>query len=822
MKLRFYLFIVIFISFINAQQFDLNNLPKIGILKGSVIDSTSGEPLEYASVSLISQRTNEIVTGGITDALGKFYIKQIPIGRYKVSIEYIGYNRSEQGQVTFNPRENVTEIDLGIIKLEQSALAYQTVEVEGEKPLFVQTMEKKIFNVEQNTISSGGSALDALRQVPGVDVDNDGNVSLRGSSKVNFLIDGKPALMSGGDAATLLENIPSDNISDIEVVTNPSAKYDPEGMAGIINVVLKENRLVGFSGNIKSGSNTLGSYNSAGQLNYRNEKINLFTNFGLRNNVRGIIGETYRETYYDDYTNYLDQTIDGEKGGGNIFMKGGAEYFINSKNIFGLNITYSDGNRIHDQTVITYEMDEEYLEYESVSEGDRDSKKFDVIADYVKKFNDPSNTLNVNLLFSNSNNTTEDFDFIIPLSGYENIVATNSVQSITDNQFNTIDFQLDYVQPIRKNTKLELGYKGTDRSIDNLFESYNINDTTGISTLNVDEVSHFLYNETIHAGYGVFSSQRGLWGLQLGLRGELVETMSELVDTEEQLENPYVSFFPSLALSVGPQQVFQVQASYSKRINRPSYRNLDPSLRTLDQYTQMQGNPFLRPEYIDIAELNFFKFSKGLSISLGSYYRHVVDKISKYKYVDERGVSISTFENLDSQDTYGVELIVSGSIGSKFRIMLNGNLFTDEVNASSVFDEYDKTSTGFMGRMTGTWKINPTTEFMLMGFYRSPRDIPIGKMESMAFASLSGKKKFLEDRLAISLNINDIFDTMDFGYETFDENYYQDSWRKFNSQAIGIQIQYTFGSMEDRGPNNRKRKDDNLKDDGDIGDYEIE
>jgi len=815
-----FLLILILFSAVFAQQFDPNTLPKIGVFKCEVSDSLTGQLLQYASVSMISQRNNEVVTGGIADELGKVVIENIPFGRYNVIIEYIGYEKVERGPITFNPRENVTSIDLGNIKLQQSALSYQSIEVEGERPLFTQTMDKKIFNVEQNTLTSGGTAIDVLRQVPGVDVDTDGNVSLRGSSNVNFLIDGKPALMAGGDASTLLDNIPADNISDVEVVTNPSAKYDPEGMAGIINVVLKENRFAGISGNVKSGFNSLGSYNGSGQLNLRNEKVNVFANVGYRNDVREMGGSNYRETYKDDFTNILEQEIDGERGGSNLFFKVGTEYFQNLKNTFGLNFTFTDGDRTHDQVVFTQETDEQYLEYESINDGIRNFKKYDVAASFDRKFDNPKQTLMANVHQSNSDNFNEDAKYAEANVGYEDLLDITPVRTQTDDKFSTLDTQVDYVHPFGEDTKLEVGYKGTIRSIDNLYDSFETVEVSGDEVLNEEESNHFLYSENIQAGYGVFSLQKEIWGLQLGLRSEIVETNSELKDTDEKLDNSYTSLFPSFAISFGPQQIFQTQLSYSKRIHRPSFRRLNPAIHSLDQYNRRMGNPFLKPEYIDVVELNFSKFARGLSISLGGYYRHVTDKVGYYRTVDEDGVGTTTYKNMNSQETYGVELIVSGSLSKKFRIMLNGNLFADEVNASDVFEDYDKTATGFFGRMTGTWKINPTAEVMLMGFYRSPRDMPIGSMKSMAFTSLSAKKKLMDNKLAISLKINDLFNTMGFGYKTYGENYYQDATRKWGSQAIGLQIEYKFGSIEDRSSFNKNRNGNNSNDS--MGDYELD
>jgi len=823
MRLKYFIIILFLISAVSAQKFNQGQAPKIGVLQGTVIDSITSQPIEYASISLVNLRTNDIVTGSVSDEDGKFDISQIPAGRYNISIEYIGYNRLVKGPVMFNPRENSTHHNLGNVKLKQSALAFQDVEVQGERPLFVQTMDKKIFNVEQNTISSGGSALDALRQVPGVDVDIDGNVSLRGSANVNILIDGKPAIMAGGDSKTILENIPSDNIRDVEVVTNPSAKYDPEGMAGIINVVLKENRFAGINGNLKSGISTLGSYNGSGQINYRNEKFNVFTNVGLRHNIRGGSGDNYRETELTGYTSILDQTVDSERGGDNIFIKSGVEYFPNLKNSIGVNTTYSDGNRISDRLTITDQTDESYVQYERNSEGDNDSRKVDFALSYDRKFDNPKQKLSANARMSNNNHINKDYQITTAYPGFEEFVDEDPEKTTTDNEYLTTDIQTDYIHPFGENTKLEVGYKGTIRSIDNLFDTFIYKENIDNYNIDDERSSHFLYDENIQAGYGVFSTQKGIVGLQLGLRGEVVETTSELLDTNEKIENPYTSYYPSFAISVGPPQLFQVQLSYSRRVNRPSYRRLNPSIRSFDQYNIRSGNPFLEPEYIDVAEINFSKFRKGLSISAGTYYRRITDKISHYKFVRDDGVSVTTYENYDTQETYGLELIVSGSLGKKFRVMMNGNVFADEVNASNVFDEdYDKTSTGFMSRITGTYNISPTMEIMVMGFYRSPRDMPIGRMESMAFTSLSAKKKLLDDRLSVSLNINDVLNTMGFEYTTIGENYFQESSRKWMSQAVSLQLEYKFGSIEDKSSFSRNRNGSNGDDENDMGDYEIE
>ena len=293
-------------------------------------------------------------------------------------------------------------------------------------------------------------------------------------------------------------------------------------------------------------------------------------------------------------------------------------------------------------------------------------------------------------------------------------------------------------------------------------------------------------------------------------------------DTDENVEESYISVYPSAAFSIGPPQIFQIQMSYSRRVNRPSYRMLNPAVFQLDQLNMRMGNPFLKSEYIDVMELNFSKYKRGLSLSLGAYYRRITNKISRYKEVGDDGISVTTYKNYDEQKTYGTELILSGSVGKKLRLMMSGNIYADEVNASDIFEDYNKTSTGFMGRMTTTWNFSPSLELMLMGFYRSPRDIPIGRVESMSFTSISVKKKLLDDRFSVALRINDVFNTMGFQYETYGDNYFQESSRKWDSQMVSINLEYKFGSMEDKSRYNGKQDRSKNENGSGMGDFDIE
>ena len=808
-------------SVLLSQSMRGRNMPSIGVLSGVVVDSSTGTPVHYASVSVISLRSDEIVSGGITDKDGQFYIEKLPLGKHQAVIEFIGYKKKTIGPILLSPRGGGIEQNLGEITLVQTSLEFEAVDVVAERPMYTQTAEKKIFNVEQSTLASGGSALDALRQVPGVDVDIDGKVSLRGSTQVNMLIDGKPSILTSSDQEAMLEAIPADNIQDIEVITNPSAKYDPEGMAGIINIVLKENKFAGLNGNIKVGTSTNNAYNTSGQLNFRNEKVNLFMNGTIRNNVRGGSGFNYREATIFGTTSMLDQEISGARGGKKSMLKTGVELYINQFNTIGMTATYSISDRIGDRDAHTFvtpdTTEDSILEYTRIGDNDNDHTSKKLTLSYDKKFRNPKRTFSayVDLSKGNdgrlSNSVTEADEIVLDFLG-----GADPEKTTTDNEKTTFDLQADYVHPFGKNIKLEAGYKGSDRGYDNQFFTYDVmNDET---VLDSARSNHFLYDENIQAAYAQFTLKKGIWGINAGLRGETVTTVSELRDTDEHFENPYTSYFPSGSISVDLPLGLQLQTSYSRRINRPSYRKLNPVAHQYDQNSIRKGNPFLKPEYIDVAEVNVSWYTA----SVGAYYRKTHDKINYYKTMTEEGVTIVSFENFDEEVSYGLEGTLFGPIGKKLRLMLSGNVYMDEVDASSVFDndDYDHTSTGFMGRFSATMKVTPSFEVMLMGFYRSGRDIPLGKLDDMSFMSLSVKKKYFDNRFAVSLKFNDLFDTMGFGFVTRGENYYQKSNRKFESQIATISLEYFFGEMEDRSKFGRKKGRE--RNGSDMGGFEIE
>lgn len=796
----------------SQRQMDPNKVPKIGVVYGTVVDSASGTPIPYASVAIINQRSSTIMTGGITNDEGKFHIKEIPLGRHMVVVEYIGFKKQEFGPYTFAPIGKFkTEYDLETISLSQTTLQMAGVDVEGERPLFVQNAEKRIFNVEKNSLTSGGSAIDALRQVPGVEVDPDDNISLRGSTRVNIMIDGKPSIMAGGDVKMLLQSMSANNIADIEVMTNPGAKYDPEGMAGIINIVLKENKFAGLNGNVNTSGDSQGGSNLSSQVNWRNTAVNTYVNLGFRNGVRNSTGDSFRKMTFPTFENILDQNNSGKGGGGSLFLKTGVEYFIDEKQSVQLSASVSDGNRGNDNKVNTVETGPGEKHYYRTTEGDSKWGDYGFTLSYDKKYDNPKQKLTSYIRFANGLSDGETEYWTTPESGYEDEVRTNRAMNGREGENKTFEVKADYIHPFDEDTKLEVGFNSTIRTRGDEQLAFLYDETAKSFIADPDYNNDFAYDEDVHAAYVQYGGFLGMFGVNAGLRYEMVEMLSQLKSTNETFKNPYKSFYPSLSFSFGMPQILQVNASYAKRVRRPRSRMLNPFTTREDARNIRKGNPFLKPEYTDSYELNFGRYTRGLSLSLGAYYRHTTDKMQRHKIVQDDGVSITTFANIEDQKTQGIEYSVVGSLGRKLRLMFSGSIYKDEINSALYGEDYDKTATGQRMRGTVMWNINPTTEFMFFMFYMPGRDIPIGRMGSMTHSSLSLKKKFMDERLNLTVNVGDPFKLSGFNFEAWGDNWYQESSRYWNSQTVRITLEYRFGKMEDMSRYSRRSRGEGMQ-----------
>ena len=650
----------------------------------------------------------------------------------------------------------------------------------------------------------------------------DDNISLRGNSQVNIMIDGKPSAMSG-DIKTLLQSISSNNIADVEIMTNPGAKYDPEGLAGIINIKLKENKFAGMNGNLNSSGTSVGGKNFSSQMNLRKEKFNTFLNFGMREGIRQSSGDSYRVYDFVQYLDILDQKNNNNRSNTSFFLKTGFEYFISSKQNIGISISKNTGNSLKKEDinfVRTYTLYQEYDRFLN-NEDNFDGNEF--IFQYDKNFTNPEQKLDAIIQFSNGSSDNRFEYWTNPIIGFENLFDySNRIDQSLDeniNSRNDLNIKADYVHPLKNKETLEIGFDSKFRNFDQNVNSFNYDISTS-SFLNDERYSnHFIYDEEIISAYAQISSNLRKVNFNMGTRFENVLMQSRLIDSNELIKNPYNSFFPSFSFSFGSPQKIQFQGSYSKRVNRPRSRQINPFEDRVDEYNIRKGNPYLKPEYSDSYEVNIGRYSRGISFNIGPYYRYTTEKISRFKTLNDAGISTATFANIDKEVSKGISLNLNFTnlLDRKLRLIFSGSFFWDEIN-TDIFgnDEYDKTSQGQRFRTNIMFNLNKTTEFMFFMFYMPKRDIAIGKMGSMSWSAVSIKKKLLSEKLDLSLKYGDPFNLTGFNFETYGENWSQISSRDFNSQILTVSLNYKFGKIEDRSRYNSRGNNEQNQNDFEI------
>jgi len=809
-----------FVILLFAQNLGAQSQPPAyqATLTGTVLDSLSAKPIPYANVSLTRVRDSEIITGTLTDENGHFSISKIPLGAYQLQVAFIGY-KPHKRPLRFSPETGPVQ-DLGIITLGLTAIQMQAVEVEEDRPILTHTIDRKVFNVEETDLNITAAATDILLQVPSVDVDLDGNVSLRGSENVSVLIDGRPTGLSGDDQAAFLEQLPASTIQSIEVITNPSAKYDPDGMAGIINIVLKRNRLEGLTGNLRTGYGFNDRYQASAQASYRNGNWNLYAMLGLRDDWREMSGETTRDFFLGDSTSTLDQITSGKMSFGSYNAKLGAERNLGEKSKVSFDINFMNRGRTRQEDIhyLQSSLGELFSEYFRESEDEGGGPAVIGNLGFEQQFRHPGRVLKVQLSHNHHwgghDQTSHQFSPDPLISEYD-----LDQKSDMDGERNNTILQADYEHPITENSQFEIGYKSILNSIDNERNYYNL---VSADEWEIDSLlsNHFIYSEDIHAVYGLYAGTLQQFSYQLGLRLEQVYNNSELLDTDSEYQNDYFSWYPSLHLGYQLSPIDQLQLSYSKRVNRPRTRALIPHEDYSDPLNIRVGNPYLLPEYIHSLELGFSRYRKGFGTSAAIYYKKVDDMMSRIKTVDDRGISTTTFENINSAQSYGLELVQTLSLSQQFRLMLSANLFQTELDASNIEGELISDSFGYFGKVTTIWSVLPKLSIQFSGTYRGPKVIPQGEISSVFFGDLGVKLEMLKKRGTLSINIRDLFDSRKFEFETEGTNYTQSSMRRMGDRTLYVNFAYTFGNLKDKQQKRRSTMDSG--DLEEIGNFEID
>mgnify|MGYP001795841749 CR=1 FL=1 len=790
-----------------------------GAFVGRVADEQSEEPILLANVLVYQAGTEDLIGGTTTNERGFFAVKDLEYGEYDVEISYLGYEDWRREGIQIMAEQRVGRI--GRVFLGAGSSTLEEVEVTAERAAVEFGLDRKVFNVEQDIASSGGTAEDLLRNIPSVTVDLDGNISLRGSTNVRILINGKPSALAGMDRQGFLQQLAAGTIQRIEVLTNPSAKYDPEGMGGIINIITKQQNRQGFNVQTSVNIGTNDKYNGNVNLNYRVGKFNLTTGYSYNNDNRWFRGERFRTTNLADTFWIQDQQVDGDRQRLSHTFLGGVEYFLGKRSSIAVKGNYSDQERENSSS-----RNNRFLGFNDVplfnslrtEVGTDEGDSWEVSLDFRQRFRNEGQELNFSVQRSERNGIESE-------SFFEDFTNMDGAVIASQRQINPQDegndnwlIQLDYSQDLGEETKLEAGGRVTLRGvfIDNEVLDF---DPTLSEFVELETFSNaFLYQEDVYAAYGIVKGKVGKWEWQAGLRAEQTNTTAELQEpTVESFPNDYFSLFPSGFLTYQMTEQTGIQLNYSRRINRPRFRSLNPFVDFGDPLNPRSGNPYLLPEFINSFELNYLRSMEKGTLTLGAYLRQINDMITRINEPDPvTGVNLRTFANLNRGRNYGLEFVGTIRPAKKLQIITSGNAYRTEIFGTNQETELDVDGYQFSARLQTMYTLGKDWGLQLTGFYRSPGVRPQGEMRALYSIDFGVRKPILKGKGTITLRASDLFNTRRWSFFTEAGGITNDATFQRESRIAYIGFNYSL-----RQDKNQRRRGNRQRGSGGMDDVDF-
>ena len=782
---RLFTFLVLFLS-------SFSILPAQFTVEGKVVNGEDQANIQFATVSLISAADSSVVVGTVTNAEGAFNLKSAE-GSYILKTTSIGYEPYFSEIIRLN-KENPILV-LSLIRLTPTATLLEEVDIEAQKSSMELALDKRVFNVGQDLANSGANASEILSNIPSVTVDPEGNVKLRGSSDVRILIDGKPSGLVNVKGGKGLQQLQGSLIESIEVITNPSARYEAEGNAGVINIVLKKDRKEGFNGSFEATVGHPTNFGGAANLNYRYKKINFFINYGINYRVQPNIASVYQEVYAGDTTFIQKQERVGDLTGFNNNIRGGLDYFFNERNILTASYRFqrSDGRRL---TEISYE---DYLN--SVSnltattirnQDEIESEPYSEYAlTYKKMFLRKNHELNVDLRYLNYwENSDQKFTEVTFLPGEtrdEGVVSKQN--SINDEYEDQYLIQIDYVQPIGKEGKFETGLRSSFRDMTNDYLATELNDLDEwIPIPEFDNI--FDYQEDIHAVYGIIGNKGKKLSYQVGLRGEATEVKTTLRKTNEENPRSYQNLFPSAHLAYHLPGSNDVQISYSRRVRRPTYRELSPFITLADGRNFFSGNPDLNPEFAHALEIGHLKYFEKGSLSSALYYRNSTGTIQDIRIISADGTSSRKPENLNNQHAFGAEFAFGYNLYKWWKLDASFNFFRAITDGTNIDASFSSDTYSWFVRQTSKFNLAKQLSIQFRGNYEAPELTPQGRRKALYWFDLAIQKDIWNSKGRITLNAMDVLNSRIMRNTFEGETFFSDVSGQFRRRQINLTLTY--------------------------------
>ena len=768
----------------NSQKGLPTDITKNYIITGQVVEASSNQSIDYATVTLKDKNTNKTLTGTTTENGGQFELKSKSRDIY-IEISFIGYSAKRIDEIIFDGQR----ADLGIIKLGEDSQQLDEIVVTAEKSTTEFKLDKRVFNVGTDLSSTGASALEVLNNVPSVNVSIEGDVTLRGSGGVQILINGKPSVMADDGGA--LGTITADMLQSIEVITNPSAKYEAEGTSGIINLILKKNEKTGVNGSFTVNTGLPNNHSVGVSLNKRTENFNLFTQLGVGYKVQ----PTDVENINIDRTNGSTVTTIGEENRNekyyNIIL--GTDYYLNATNTITLSGSFT--HEFEDQPSLTNfasldENDNITREWQREEVTTATNPKLQYELQYKKDFTDNKDH---KLLFSAIGNYFgKDQSSVFnekTISGIDALTNQTTETAFNEGKYT---FNLDYTKPFADSWTIETGAQYVDNTVSN---DYSVSDQiNGEYVVDQGLTNLFEYDQKVLGLYGTGSYENELWGLKLGLRAENTDVSTLLANTLETNEQTFLNLFPSAHTSYKVSDRISMQAGYSRRIYRPRLWDLNPFFNIRNNFTIRTGNPNLQPEFTDSYEVGTIFIYEKVSFNVNAYHRYtteVIERISTF----EDNVNVFTPENIGTNNTTGLELNFKYSPSKN--ITLNGDANYNYFTREGEFDEqnFDFSSDQWSSKLTSKFKVNKKIDFEVTGRYNSEVQTIQGVNSDNLFADFGLRYKLMNGRAVFNLSVRDVFASRVRENVTESAEFYAYSYRQ-RGRFLSLGFSYGFGKGE--------------------------
>ena len=816
------LFILLITAANSSAQLAKSNLPKPGVITGKVIDNTTKQALPYVNI-VVRDLGKKIITGGITDENGLFSIKDLPKGKSIVELQFIGFTTySKEIEIT----NKAKEVNLGIIALNEDSASLDEVVVRAETSTVVQKVDRKVINVGKDLTAAGTTASELLNNVQSVSVDNQtGAISLRGNSNVRVLVDGRPTNIP---AAQLLRQIPSTSIKSVELITNPSAKYNPDGMSGIINIILNKNANLGFNGSVDTGV-TAGHYvryNASTNMNYKTGKVNFFMNFGHNS------GENYNFGFVERPNINRQEFVFKNDNNSNL-VKLGADIYLNDKNTLSLYTTQNWFTGLANGRSLVLDSNGNTL-INAPNTQDNTSPTGTYNVNYKLDFAKKGHNLEVEATYSNTDatNILDNLNVLQQSSDFDYGVF-NYGNNINNDRNNT-QINLDYTNPISEKGKLELGLEFRGDKTDNINitnqEIYTFDTNNTINGTEELGSSDFIFDRNIYSAYASYGTSYKKLTMQLGARFEnfLIdgtfkryndENRTSLRDTQQVSQNLF-NLYPSAFFTYSASDKNQYQLSYSRRIDRPGIQQVNPIREWSTPYIISIGNANLRPQFTNSFELNYTRQIKGGNLSFGTFYRKIDDVISRVTNEDPANPEVGqilSFTNFSDTDAYGIEFSANFKVNKWWRVNSSMDFYSQEQlgtvdNTSANAQQISVQNNVFNARISNSFTATKNLRFQLFSMYRGPQKDIQWDIENMWMINMGASWTVLKGKGTVNFRVNDIFQGMKFAFNSANP-FVQNGQFNWESRTTFLGFNYRFGGGKNKAKS-RRRRDNREKDGG--------